>query len=165
MGHHPLSERFDELLALVTKASTAARCPVRRKLAPATAREVTFRPHPSARGHVRHQRDTEARRTSGYLERLTCHRGKGPKRLLGGPLARRSVTDVTTGVGLVALVPAARAKRSASRRSGSADHSRTASHAIHQSFRAQPMARKDLLVALKVDRVGQLTQDLADEVI
>ena len=52
MGHHPLSERFDELLAMVTNASTAARRPVRRKLARATAREVTFRPRPSARGRV-----------------------------------------------------------------------------------------------------------------
>jgi hypothetical protein len=33
----------------------------------------------------------------------------------------------------------------------------TASHAIHQSFWAQPVAVEDLLIALKVDRVGQLT--------
>lgn len=43
MGHHPLNERFDELLAMVTNASTAARRPVRRKVAPARPREVTFR--------------------------------------------------------------------------------------------------------------------------
>jgi pimeloyl-ACP methyl ester carboxylesterase len=52
MGHHPLSERFDELLAMVTNASTAARRPVRRKVAPTTAREVTFRQRPSARVRV-----------------------------------------------------------------------------------------------------------------
>jgi hypothetical protein len=43
--------------------------------------------------------------------------------------------------------------------------SRTASHAIHQYFWVQAVAREDLLVALKVERVGQLTEDLADELI
>ncbi len=52
MGHHPLSERFDELLATVTNASTAVRRPERRKVAPTTAREVTFRQRPSARVRV-----------------------------------------------------------------------------------------------------------------
>ena len=52
MGHHPLTERFDKLLAMVTKASTAAHRPVRRKIAPATAPELTFRQRPSARVRV-----------------------------------------------------------------------------------------------------------------
>ena len=43
--------------------------------------------------------------------------------------------------------------------------SRTTSHAIHQSFWVQAVAREDLLVALKVDRVGQLTEHLADDLI
>ena len=33
MGHHPLSERFDDLLAMVTNVSTGARPPVRRTVA------------------------------------------------------------------------------------------------------------------------------------
>jgi len=45
------------------------------------------------------------------------------------------------------------------------DRSRTTSHAVHQSLWAQAVAREDLLVALKVDRVRQLTEDLADELI
>jgi len=31
MGHHPLSERFDELLALITYAVTGVACPARRR--------------------------------------------------------------------------------------------------------------------------------------
>jgi hypothetical protein len=52
MGHHPLSERFDKLLAMIKTASTAAHRPTRRKIAPATVREVTFRQRPSARVRV-----------------------------------------------------------------------------------------------------------------
>jgi hypothetical protein len=40
-----------------------------------------------------------------------------------------------------------------------------ASHAVHESFWAQAVAREDLLVTLKVDRVWQLTEHLADELI
>src|ERR1700733_13278453 len=43
--------------------------------------------------------------------------------------------------------------------------SRTTPHAIHQSFLIQAVASENLLVALKVDRVGQLTEHLADELI
>ena len=73
MGHHPLSERFDQLLAVVTNASTASRRPARRKVAPATAREVTFPQRPNARVRVSSRETRSARRTSGYVERLTCH--------------------------------------------------------------------------------------------
>ena len=37
MGHHPLSERFDDLLALVTKVSAPARVPARRTTANAAS--------------------------------------------------------------------------------------------------------------------------------
>jgi NAD(P)-dependent dehydrogenase (short-subunit alcohol dehydrogenase family) len=41
----------------------------------------------------------------------------------------------------------------------------TAPHAIHQPFSGYTVARQDLLVALEVDRVGQLTQQLLDELV
>jgi hypothetical protein len=58
-----------------------------------------------------------------------------------------------------------RIKRAAERARAPGGQSRTPSHAIHQSFCVQAVAREDLLVALKVDRVGQLTEHLADELI
>lgn len=48
---------------------------------------------------------------------------------------------------------------------GRVSESGTAAHAIHQTFWAQAEVREDLLVTLKVDRVGQLTEHLADELI
>lgn len=42
---------------------------------------------------------------------------------------------------------------------------RTTSQAIHQSFWVQAEPLEELLVALKVDRVGQVTEHLADELI
>jgi hypothetical protein len=44
-------------------------------------------------------------------------------------------------------------------------HLGTAPHPIHQSFWGYSVARKDLLVALKVDRVGQLAQKFLDELV
>jgi hypothetical protein len=41
----------------------------------------------------------------------------------------------------------------------------TTAHAIHQSFWGQAVAREDRLVALQLDRVGQLAEHLADELI
>jgi hypothetical protein len=41
----------------------------------------------------------------------------------------------------------------------------TAAHAIHESFCAQAVAREDLLVAPEIDRVGELAQDLSDELV
>ena len=41
MGHHPLSERFDKLLALITKASTGAARPANPQSGQATVRALT----------------------------------------------------------------------------------------------------------------------------
>jgi hypothetical protein len=43
--------------------------------------------------------------------------------------------------------------------------SRTATHAIRQVFYVQAVASEDLLVALKIDRIGQLTEYLANELV
>jgi hypothetical protein len=62
-------------------------------------------------------------------------------------------------------MPSSRTSAAAERARAPSGQSRTTAHPIHQSLSAQAVARKDLLVALKIDRVGQLTEHLADDLI
>jgi hypothetical protein len=48
---------------------------------------------------------------------------------------------------------------------GPIGHSWTASKSIHQSFGTQAVSPEDVFVALKVDRIRQFTENLADELI